>query len=305
MTLTGYIKRTALTTYQAQRRGGKGRIATKTRDEDAVQHLFVASTHDYILAFTSAGRVHWLKVFTIPDMGQYAKGRSIANLIRLQSAEKVQALMSVREFVEGEYVVLATERGYIKKTPLPAFSRPRAGGIIAVGIEQGDRLLAAERSTGSDEIFMATTSGKSIRFNERDVRPMGRNARGVIGIRLVGDDKVVEAEVLSGKTDILTVTANGYGKRTPVREYRLQGRGGSGIINMRTTARNGQVVGSMEVGADDQLLVITASGKIIRMDVAGISRIGRATQGVRVIQTDEDDWVVSAIRTAEAEEGQA
>ena len=182
------------------------------------------------------------------------------------------------------------------------FSRPRASGIIAVTIEDDDHLLAAEMSSGNDEIFMATSAGKSIRFNESDVRPMGRTARGVIGIRLTGDDTVVEAEVLSGKPDILTVTANGYGKRTPVSEYRLQARGGSGIINMRTTARNGNVVASMAVSADDQLLVITASGKIIRMNVAGISRIGRATQGVRVIQTGGEDVVVSAIRTAEQTE---
>jgi DNA gyrase subunit A len=213
--------------------------------------------------------------------------------------------LSVREFSEGHFVVLATRRGYIKKTPLSGFSRPRAGGIIAVTIEEGDHLLAAELSSGSDEIFMATSNGKSIRFNERDVRPMGRTARGVIGIRLAKNDEVVEAEVLSGKPDILTVTQNGYGKRTPVGEYRLQGRGGSGIINMRTTTRNGSVVGCMAVSPDDQLLLITATGKIIRMGVAGISRIGRATQGVRVIQTAADDTVVSAVRTAQDEPGEA
>ena len=304
-THTGYIKRTALATYQAQHRGGKGRIGMKTRDEDAVQHLFAASTHDYILVFTSTGRVHWLKVHEVPEVGAHGKGRSVANLIRQQPGETVAALLSVREFSEGCFVVLATRAGYIKKTPLAAFSRPRAGGIIAVTIEESDHLLAAELSRGSDEIFMATSNGKSIRFSEKDVRPMGRTARGVIGIRLAKDDQVVEAEVLSGKPDILTVTQNGYGKRTPVGEYRLQGRGGFGIINMRTTTRNGNVVGCMEVSPDDQLLVITASGKIIRMSVAGISRIGRATQGVRVIQTVADDTVVSAIRTAEDESGDA
>jgi DNA gyrase subunit A len=299
VTHTGYIKRTALGTYQAQQRGGKGRIGMRTREEDAVKHLFVASTHDYILVFTSAGRVHWLKVYEVPDVGSYGKGRAVANLIRVLPEEKVAALLSMREFDEDRFVVLATERGYIKKTPLSAFSRPRAGGIIAVGIEENDHLLAAELSTGENEIFMATSSGKSIRFNESDVRPMGRTARGVIGIRLASGDRVVEAEVLSGKPDILSVTDKGYGKRTPVGEYRLQGRGGSGIINMRTTERNGQVVGCMEASEGDQLLLITSAGKIIRMDIDGISRIGRATQGVRVIQTAEDDNVVAAIRTAD------
>ena len=302
MTHTGYIKRTALTSYEAQRRGGKGRIATKTKDEDAVQHLFVGSTHDQILAFTSAGRVHWLKVFSIPDMGRYAKGRSIANLIQLQPDEKVQALLPVSEFTEDRFIVFATRRGIVKKTPLQAYSRPRAGGIIALTIDEDDRLLVAAISGGDDEIFMATEAGKSIRFSETDVRAMGRNARGVMGIRLGKDDKVVAAEVLSGRPDILTVTRNGYGKRTPVSDYRLQGRGGSGIINMKTTERNGIIVGAMVVADDEQLLLITASGKIIRMNIDGISRIGRVTQGVRLIKTGDDDSVVSAIRTAEPEE---
>ncbi len=302
MTHTGYIKRTALSEYVAQQRGGKGRIATKTKDEDAVQHLFVGSTHDQILAFTSAGRVHWLKVFNIPDMGRYAKGRSIANLIRLQPEEKVQALLSVTEFSDDKFVVFATRNGIVKKTPLPAFSRPRAGGIVALTIDDTDKLLAAGLSGGGDEIFMATAAGQSIRFSEKGVRPMGRTARGVMGIRLKGDDKVVAAEVLAGRPDILSVTQNGYGKRTAVDEYRLQGRGGSGIINMKTTERNGKVVGATAVKDDDEALMVTASGKIIRMAVNGISKIGRATQGVRVIQTDQDDKVVSAIRTAEAEQ---
>jgi len=302
VTHTGYIKRTALATYQAQRRGGKGRIGARPREEDAVRHLFVASTHDYIMVFTSAGRVHWLRVYEIPELGSYGKGRSVANLIQLQSGETVAAMLSVREFAEGRFVVLATEKGYIKKTPLPAFSRPRAGGIIALTIEDGDQLLSALLSSGEDEIFMATAQGKSIRFNEKDVRPMGRTARGVMGIRLRGGDRVVGAEVLAGKPEILTVTQNGYGKRTAVEEYRLQNRGGSGIINMRTTARNGSVVACMGVDGTGHLLVITQGGKIIRMAVADISSIGRATQGVRVIQTDENDTVVAAIRTAEDED---
>jgi DNA gyrase subunit A len=274
----------------------------RTREEDAVRHLFVASTHDYVLAITSAGKLHWLKVHEIPEVGSAGKGKPVVNLIQLSPGERVATMLSVREFAEGEYVVMATRRGYIKKTPLSAFSRPRQGGIIALTIEEDDDLFAADLSSGDDEIFMATEMGKSIRFNESDVRPMGRNARGVIGIRLTEGDSAVEMEVLSGGPDILTVTQNGYGKRTKVGEYRLQARGGYGIINMRTTKRNGNVVACMEVSKTDQLLAITANGKIIRMEVGGISRIGRATQGVRVIRLDEDDIVVSAIRTAEPEQ---
>jgi DNA gyrase subunit A len=299
---TGYIKRTSLSTFEAQRRGGKGRIGMRTREEDAVQHLFVASTHDYILVFTSRGRLHWLKVFQIPEVGSAGKGKPVVNLIQIPPDARVRGMLAVREFSEGRYVVMATRAGYIKKTPLSAFSRPRAGGIIALTIEEGDDLLGAGLSSGEDEIFIGTRRGKSIRFNEADVRPMGRNARGVIGIRLAKNDEAVGMQVLSGKPELLTVTSKGYGKRTVVSEYRLQTRGGSGIINMRTTARNGEVVASMEVSAEDQLMVITASGKIIRMNIKGISRIGRATQGVRVIQLSDDDVVSSAIRTAEDEE---
>jgi len=299
---TGYIKRTPLSTYQSQRRGGKGRIGMRTRDEDAVQHLFQASTHDYILVFTSDGKVHWLKVYRIPEVGSAGKGKAVVNLIQTAPETRVAAMLSVRDFTQGGYVVLATRRGFIKKTPLDHFSRPRAGGIIALTIEEDDDLLAAALSSGEDQIFMATASGKSIRFNEGDVRPMGRTARGVIGIRLAKGDALVGMEVLSGGKDILTVTRNGYGKRTGIDEYRLQGRGGSGIINIRTTQRNGNVVASMEVSDDHQVMVITATGKIIRMSVDDISRIGRATQGVRVIQTAEDDVVASAIRTEPEED---
>ncbi len=298
----GYVKRTPLAHYRAQRRGGKGRIGMKTRDEDAVRQLFVASTHDYILIFTTRGRVHWLKVYEIPEVGAAAKGKAVVNLLQLQEDETAAELLSVREFSDDRFVVLATRCGIIKKTRLSAFSRPRTGGIIALTIEEGDRLLAAELSGGDDEVFMATAGGKSIRFAEKDVRPMGRNARGVIGIRVAANDEVVETEVLAGKPNILTVTENGYGKRTPVSEYRLQARGGSGIINMRVTGRNGKVVAAMAVDDDDQLMVITASGKLIRMNVVGISRIGRATQGVRVIQTADEDVVVSAIRTADRDD---
>jgi DNA gyrase subunit A len=299
---TGYIKRTALSTYRSQRRGGKGRIGMTTRDEDAVKHLFVASTHDYILVFTSSGKMYWLKVHEIPDVSSSGRGRPVVNMIQIGPDEKVCAMLRVREFSEGKFVVMVSRKGYIKKTALSAFSNVRANGIIALTLDDGDDVLGVDLSDGESEIFMATAKGKSIRFKEGDVRPMGRNARGVIGVRMAEDDRLVEMEVLSGKPDILSVTANGYGKRTAVGEYRLQGRGGSGIINIRTTARNGLVVSGTEISDDDQVLMITAYGKIIRMDASGISRIGRATQGVRLIQMDEGDEVVAAIRTVEREE---
>jgi DNA gyrase subunit A len=270
-----------------------------TREEDAVQHLFVASTHDYILVFTSAGRLHWLKVHRIPEVGSAGKGKAVVNLIQIAPEERVAAMLSVREFADGRHVVLATRRGYIKKTPLAAFSRPRAAGIIALTIDEGDDLLSAGLSSGEDQILMATAKGQAIRYHESDVRPMGRGARGVIGIRMAAGDALVAMEVLSGKPDILSVSKNGFGKRTPVEEYRLQHRGGSGIINMRTTERNGDIVACLAVDGNDQVLMITANGKIIRLAVEDVSRIGRATQGVKLIQISEDDHVVSAIRTAE------
>ena len=303
---TGYIKRTALSTYRSQRRGGKGRIGMTTREEDAVRHLFVASTHDYILVFTSAGKVHWLKVHAIPDVSSAGRGKPVVNLIQTGPDEKFAAMVNVREFEEGRYVVLATRLGYIKKTPLTAFANPRAAGIIALALEPGDDVLGAGLSDGQGEIFMATADGKAIRFKETDVRPMGRSARGVRAVRMRPGDQLVEMEVLSGKPHVLSVTAKGYGKRTSLEEYRVQGRGGSGIINVRVTGKNGRVVACREAGDDEQVLLITAQGKLIRMDVAGISRLGRAAQGVRLIQTDEGDGVVAAIITAErVEEGKS
>jgi len=302
VTHTGYIKRTALSAYRSQRRGGKGRRGMTPREEDAVQHLFVASTHDYILVFTRSGRMYWLKVHEIPDVSSAGRGKPVVNLIQIGPEERVADMVAVRDFSEQRYVVLATRNGYVKKTSLSAFSHPRVTGILAMEIEPGDELLAAGLSDGQGEIFLATLKGKAIRFREADVRPMGRAARGVIGTRLGDADQVVDMAVLSGKPDILTVSQNGYGKRTPVSEYRLQRRGGSGIINMRTGSRNGLVVTATEVGEEDQVLMITAQGKLIRMDVAGISRIGRATQGVRLIQLDPGDQVVAAICTEEREE---
>jgi DNA gyrase subunit A len=246
--------------------------------------------------------MYGLKVHEIPDGSSAGKGRPVVNMIQIGQDEKVCAMLNVRTFDPEKFVVMVSRQGYIKKTSLQAFSNVRSNGIIALTLDAGDDVLGVDLSDGQSEIFMATAAGKSIRFKEADVRPMGRTARGVIGIRLAPADRVVEMEVLSGKPDILAVTANGYGKRTAVPEYRLQGRGGSGIINIRTTQRNGLVVGSTEIGGEDQVLMITSHGKIIRMDASDISRIGRATQGVRLIQLEDQDQVVAAIRTAEREE---
>ena len=295
---TGYIKRTALSTYEAQKRGGKGRIGMKTRDEDAVQHLFVASTHDYILVFTTAGKAHWLKVYQIPEVASSGKGKAVVNLLNLTPGAHVAAMVAVREFSDGQYVVFGTRKGTIKKTALSAFSRPRADGIIALSIDEDDDLLSAKLSDGSNEIFFATAQGKSIRFPESDVRPMGRTARGVIGIRLADGDQVVGMSVLAGAPDILSVTSKGYGKRTSLEEYRTQSRGGSGIINMKTSERNGEIVNAFAVDESYEVMIITASGKLIRMGVDGVSRIGRSTQGVKMITIDGDDRVASAIRIA-------
>ena len=299
---TGYVKRTALSTYRAQGRGGKGRKGMTTRAEDAVAQMFVASTHDYILVFTSAGRMYWLKVHAIPEVGSAGKGKPVVNLIQISPDEQVRALLRTREFPENHYVVLTSRRGYIKKTALSAFSRPRVNGIIALHLDEGDDVLDAGISTGQSEIILATAQGKSIRFSETDVRPMGRSARGVKGIKMADVDHLIGMSILSGRPDVLSVTENGYGKRTAIEEYRLQGRGGSGIINIRSSARNGEVVAAMECDPSDQLLIITKNGKIIRMNVADISKIGRATQGVRLIGVDEGDVVVDAIRTSERDD---
>jgi DNA gyrase subunit A len=302
VTRTGYVKRTALSAYRAQKRGGKGRKGMTPRAEDLVDTLFVASTHDYILVFTSAGKMHWLKVYRIPEVGADGKGKALVNLIQIGKDETVAAILAVRDFDDDRYVVLSSRRGFIKKTALSAFSNPRAAGIIAIKIEEGDEVLSAGLSDGNSEIFIATASGKSIRFKESDVRPMGRTTRGVIAIRCAKSDRLVAMEILSGKPDILTISSGGYGKRTDHTEYRTQGRGGSGILNMRTTDKIGEVVASMEVDESDHVMIVTAKGKIIRMDVAGVSRIGRATQGVRMIQLNEGDAVVSATRTSEDDE---
>ena len=299
---TGYIKRTAITNYRNQRRGGKGRIGMRTREEDFVSHLFVASTHAYIMIFSDRGRAYWLKVHEIPDVGPDGRGKAIANLVSMEEGERIAALLAVKEFEADKFIVMGTRKGVVKKTELSAFSNPRVGGIIAMGVEEGDSVIAALISDGSSEVFIGTRSGMSIRFPEGDVRPMGRTAYGVRGISLRDDDEVVGMDVLVPGGTILSVTEQGYGKRTVLDEYRVQSRGGIGIINIQTSDRNGKVIGVVQVTDDDELMLITQQGKILRMASNTIRAIGRATQGVRLIDIEGDDRAVSIARLEEQDD---
>ncbi|HVR42972.1 MAG TPA: DNA gyrase subunit A [Thermoanaerobaculia bacterium] len=299
----GYVKRSPLTLYRAQRRGGKGRIGMATKEEDIVEHLFIASTHSYMLIFTDRGRLYWVKVHQVPEVGANARGKAFVNLINLEQGESVRALLTTKDFTEAKYVVMVTRAGKIKKTELSAFSNVRSAGIIAIDINQGDDLHSVRFSDGASQVFIGTHDGMAIRFREEGVRPMGRQAAGVRGISLREGDYVVELDVLRNEEgEILTVTEKGFGKRTAVSEYRLQGRGGSGVINIRTTDRNGKVAGITHVSGDEQILVITEQGKIIRCATDGIRETGRAAQGVRLIHIEEGDRVVAAVKIVERDE---
>ena len=332
---SGYMKRTPISTYRMQRRGGTGRTGMKTRDEDFVEHLFIASTHAYILIFTNTGRVYWLKVYEIPDLSAAGKGKHITNLVGLQPGETVKTMLAVRNLEEeGRYIFFATRNGTVKKTELKDFSHVMSRGIIAMGIEKDDELVGVTLTDGSQIVFLASHDGQAIRFDESDVRSMGRQAYGVRGMKLDKDDYIVgmattpkdakqaekAAETVKAKagveataTDetlpikgslILSVTENGYGKRTPADEYRLQGRGGSGVINVKTTARNGKVVGIAQVAEDSEVMLISQYGKIIRMDSSTIRESGRAAQGVRLLQLEPGDRVAAAVVIAPEEENE-
>jgi DNA gyrase subunit A len=325
----GYIKRSPLSLYRSQRRGGKGRVGMQTKEEDIVEHLFVASAHSYVLVFTDRGRLYWLKVHQIPEVGANARGKAIVNLLTVESGENVRALLTTKDFTEGKYVVMATRAGKIKKTELTAFSNVRQTGIIAIDINEGDDLYGVRLSDGQSEIFIGTHDGRAIRFDEEEVRPMGRGAAGVKGISLRQDDYVVEMDVLPKGAEIaaaateeveeaeesedaivaidargtlLTVTERGFGKRTPVGAYPIVHRGGMGVVNMKITDKNGKVAGVAHVADDDQLLLITEQGMIIRTNVADIRAMGRNTQGVRVINVEENDRVVAAVKVVEKEQ---
>jgi DNA gyrase subunit A len=339
----GYIKRSPLSLYRSQRRGGKGRIGMQTKEEDIVEHLFVASAHSYILVFTDKGRLYWLKVHQIPEVASNARGKAIVNLLQVEQGENVRALLTVKDFTEAKYVVMATRAGKIKKTELDAFSNVRATGIIAIDINEGDDLYAVRLSDGNSEIFVGTHDGRAIRFHESDVRPMGRGAAGVKAISLREGDHVVEMDVLPLGSEVavpeaaavaaedgaevvdvveetesesdeevidttdtrgqmLTVTEKGFGKRTPVSMYRLQSRGGMGVTNIKITEKNGKVAGIAHVVGDEQILLITEQGMIIRTDVGNLRPMGRSTQGVRVINLDENDRVVAAVKVVSESE---
>jgi DNA gyrase subunit A len=299
----GYIKRSPLSLYRAQRRGGKGRIGATTKEEDVVEHLFVASTHAYILAFTSKGRMHWIKVYEVPQLGPATRGKAIVNLLNLDPNERVVALESTKDFPEDRFLVFATKQGLVKKTALSAYSNVRSGGIIAINIESDDELLSVRVTDGTRQIFIGTHLGQGIRFSEKDVRPMGRDTTGVWGIELKKEsDFVVEMDIVEEHGHLLTVTEKGYGKRSEASEYRFQGRGGSGVINIRVTEKNGPVAGIKSVTDADQLLLITQSGMLIRIKVKDIRETGRAAQGVKLIDLDEGDRVVAVAKLAEPED---
>jgi len=298
-TRSGYIKRQTVDNYRAQRRGGKGIRGMNLKEEDVVEKLFIASTLSHLLVFTSIGKIHWLRVFSIPDVSRIAKGKSIANLLRLQPGEFIASILSVREFEEDKFVMVATERGIVKKTSLMAYSKPRQGGIIGLTIDKGDRVIGAELCDGESDILLATEKGFSIRFSEKEVRPIGRTGRGVRGIRLKKEDRVVGAEIVQPGNKFLTVTSKGYGKRTRMEEYPIQGRGGLGVMTIRCNEKTGTVVGVQQVEETDQLLVITSNGNIVRMRVNEISVIGRNTQGVRLVGIGEGNHVVSIEKLVE------
>jgi DNA gyrase subunit A len=298
----GYIKRSPVSVYRKQKRGGKGRIGMRTREEDFVGSLFIASTHDYILIFTDRGRVYWCKVHEIPEVGSAGKGKAIVNLVSMSAKEKLAAVCPVKEFPEDLHVFMATRSGRVKKTPLSAFANPMSRGIIAIGIGEEDSLIAAAVMGPKDEVVLATHNGLAIRFAESEVRPMGRTASGVKGIELRKGDHVVGMAVVEEDGTLLTVTEKGYGKRTALEQYRLQSRGGKGIINIKTTSRNGPVVGVRFVGEEDEVMVVTGQGMILRLKVEGIGVHGRATQGVRLIDVDEGDQVVAVAKLAEKQD---
>jgi len=303
-THNGYIKRTVLHIYRSQHRGGKGRIGMSTRtEEDVIDYLFAASTHSYILIFTDRGKVHWLKVYKIPEVGSAGKGKPIINLVKLDKGERVSDMIAVQDFTQPGQVVMASRQGYIKKTDLKAFSHPRVNGIIACSVAEGDELIAVGRTQGDDDILLSSRQGKAIRFSEKDVRSMGRTARGVRGIRLGKGDRIVSMGIVRDESgDILAVTENGYGKRTPASEYRRQRRSGQGVINIKTSKRNGKVVGAFSVKDDSELIIITERGKILRLEAARIRQtISRGTQGVKLIDLGEEDKVADITLVPEEE----
>ncbi len=305
VTRGGYLKRTPVDTYRRQSRGGKGRIGMGTRTEDVVEHLLIASTHSYVLIFTDKGRVYWLKIYEIPDAGTAGKGKNISSLINLQPDEQVKGFLPVREFVQDQFIVMATRRGVIKKCQLSEFDNPMSRGIIAISLDEGDELIGAGLTRGDNYIFLASSQGKAIRFSETEVRAMGRPARGVRAMTLTGGDCLIGMEIVEQEGLILSVSEKGYGKRTKLDSYRLTARGGKGVINMKTTPRVGNVVAVLSVKDETDLMIITKDGKIIRIESADIRQVGRSTQGVRLVSMEEGDTVAAACVIPDSGNGEA
>jgi DNA gyrase subunit A len=301
ITHTGYIKRNAISLYRSQHRGGKGKVGINVKEEDFVEDLFIASTHDYMLFFTDAGRIHWRKVHEIPQGGRMTRGKAIVNLLNLGPQEKVTTILSLKEFSKGKFITFMTKRGVIKKTSLEAYSNPRTAGIIAINLDEGDELISAKLTDAKLHLFIGTKLGKAIHFPESQLRELGRTAHGMRGIRLSKGDEVVGMEVVAPHIQILTVTENGYGKRTQASEYRIQNRGGTGIFTVKRTNKTGDVVGIKTVADEDELMLIASKGKIIRLRAADIRLQGRSTQGVRLIDLEEGERVVAVAKLAEKE----
>jgi DNA gyrase subunit A len=301
ITHTGYIKRNPISLYRSQHRGGKGKMGINVKEEDFVEDLFIASTHDYILFFTDAGRIHWKKVHELPQAGRLTRGKAIVNLLNLSPEEKVTAILSLKDFVQEKFITFMSKKGVIKKTALEAYSNPRSGGIIAISLDEGDELISTKLTDGKQHLFIGTKWGKAIHFPEAQIREIGRTARGMRGIRLSKSDEVVAMEAVAPHTQILTVTENGYGKRSLASEYRVQNRGGSGIFTVKRTQKTGDVVNIKTVTDEDELMVISNKGKIIRLKVGDIPTQGRSTQGVRLITLEQGERVVAVAKLAEKE----
>ena len=299
---SGYIKRNAVSLYKSQHRGGKGKVGMGTKEEDFVEKIFIASTHHYVLIFTNRGKVYWLKVYQIPQGGRAAKGKAVVNLINITPGERMAAILPIRDFAEGKSIVMVTKKGIVKKTELAAFSNPRTGGIIAMSVDEGDDLIDVQLTLGNQELFMGTRKGMAIRFKEEDVRDMGRAARGVIGIRMDEDDVVVGVEIPTEGNSVVTVSEKGFGKRTSVSEYRLQSRGGKGIINLKTVPRVGNVSGILQVTGDEDIMLISDTGNIIRVKVESVPLIHRSTQGVKLIDLEPEERLVGMARAEREEE---
>ena len=298
----GYIKRNPVSLYTSQHRGGKGKMGMGTKEDDFVERIFIASSHSTILFFTNRGRIHWLKIYQIPQAGRLAKGKAVVNLIGIENNERITAVLPVRNFEEGKYIVMGTRRGVVKKTELTAYSHPRAGGIIAITLDESDELIEVDQTDGDQEVFLGTRQGHSIRFQETDVRSIGRTARGVTGIRMKKIDEVVGMEIVTDGNSIFTISENGYGKRTDVTEYRVQSRGGKGIINLKTTPRVGFVTRILQVSGEEDVMLISNTGKIIRLNTSEIPLLHRSTQGVKLIELDDDERLVGLARV-QREEG--